>query len=344
MVDDGVQAVEQADKNALAAQPMPGLGRAGAEPRRKTISNPYVHRLQRRHFLLFDIVPIVGTAVALALLTVRPIGATEIALLVAMWAVTGLGITVGYHRLFTHRAFRAKPALAAALAITGSMAGQGGLVSWVALHRRHHECSDQEGDPHSPNLAGDGLRGRLRGLAHSHFLWMRRHEYPNVVHYAPDLIKDRALIRVARRYNLWVALGLALPAAIGGIIDQSLVGAFYGLLWGGLVRIFLLEHVIWAINSFLHMFGTRPFVSREKSRNGGIFSVLTFGESWHNNHHAFPESPSFGLRWYRPDPGFWFIRTCAALGLASDLKTPSARRIAARRTAANDTVTPAVAS
>jgi stearoyl-CoA desaturase (delta-9 desaturase) len=311
-------------------------------PRRKTISNPYVHRLQRRHFLLFDVLPIIGTVAALALLAVRPVGVTEIALLVAMWVVTGLGISVGYHRLFTHRAFRAAPSLAAVLAVCGSMAGQGGLVSWVALHRRHHECSDREGDPHSPNLAGGGLRGRLRGLAHAHFLWMRRHEYPNVVHYVPDLIRNRALIGVARHYHSWVVLGLALPALVGGLVGWSWYGALTGLLWGGLVRMFVLEHIIWAINSFLHTFGTRPYASRENSRNGGIFALLTFGESWHNNHHAFPESPSFGLRWYRLDPGIWCIRICAALGLASDLKMPSARRVAAKGEAAREILSPTV--
>ncbi|MFI9634095.1 fatty acid desaturase [Nocardia sp. NPDC051929] len=147
------------------------------EPRRKTISSPYIHRLQRRHFLLFDILPILGTAFAFAFLRVHPFGLTEFLLLFSMWLATGLGVTVGYHRLFTHRTFTAAPWVAAVLAVLGSMAGQGGVVSWVALHRRHHEYSDREGDPHSPNLSGGGLRGTLRGLAHSHFLWMRRHEY-----------------------------------------------------------------------------------------------------------------------------------------------------------------------
>ncbi len=313
---------------AVAEGMHPEYAAVAGSPRRRTISNPYVHRLQRRHFLLFDILPFLGTAAALALLAVRPIGVTEIALLVAMWLVTIMGITVGYHRLFTHHSFTATPALGKFLTVCGSMAGQGGLVSWVALHRRHHECSDREGDPHSPNLAGGGLAGRLRGLAHSHLLWMRRHEYPNVVHYAPDLIADRGLTAVARRYHTWVLLGLALPTLVGGLVSLSWYGALTGLLWGGLVRMFVLEHIIWSINSFLHSFGTRPFNSRENSRNGGVFALLTFGESWHNNHHAFPESPSFGLRWYRLDPGIWCIRLFSALGLAGDLKTPSPRRIA----------------
>ena len=301
------------------------------DPRRKTISSPYIHRLQRRHFLLFDILPIIGTVVAFAFLLVRPFGVLEFALLFMMWLLTGLGVTVGYHRLFTHRTFKATPWVTWVLAILGSMAGQGPVISWVALHRRHHEYSDREGDPHSPNLAGDGLRGALRGLAHSHFLWMRRHEYPNVVHYAPDLIKDRNLVRIARLYYYWVGLGLLIPTVIGGLVSMSWTGAVAGLLWGGLVRIFVLEHIVWAINSFLHMFGTRNYESRENSHNGGVFALATLGESWHNNHHAFPESPSFGLDWYRLDPGFWLIRTLAICGLAWDLKMPSAERMAAKR-------------
>jgi len=304
---------------------------AGPAPRRKAMSSPYIHRLQRRHFLLFDIFPIIGTAVALALLPVLPFGFTELGLLLGMWLLTGLGVTVGYHRLFTHRTFKTTPAVTALLAVLGSMAGQGSVISWVALHRRHHEYSDREGDPHSPNLAGGGLTGRLRGLAHSHFLWMRRHDYPNLVHYAPDLLRNRSLARVARLYYHWFALGLLVPALVGGLVTMSWTGAVGGLLWGGLVRVFVLEHIVWAINSFLHMFGTRPYESRENSRNGGVFALLSLGESWHNNHHAFPDSPSFGLRWYRLDPGFWLIGLLSACGLAWDLKVPADERMAAKR-------------
>ena len=315
------------------AESAAGLAEAKPAPRRKTIANPYIHKLQRRHFLLFDILPIIGTAAAIGFLWVEPIGLTEILLLVSMWLLTGLGVTVGYHRLFTHRTFKAAPPVSVALAVLGSMAGQGAVVSWVAIHRRHHECSDREGDPHSPNLSGGGWRGRIRGLAHSHFLWMRRHEYPNVVHYAPDLLKNKAIVRVARLYYWWVVLGLAVPALIGGLVHLSWPGAVSGLFWGGLVRIFVLEHIVWAINSFLHMYGTRPYESRENSRNGGVFALITLGESWHNNHHAFPESPSFGLDWYRLDPGFWLIRSLSVVGLASELKLPAPDRIEAKRIA-----------
>ncbi|MFC0451221.1 acyl-CoA desaturase [Rhodococcus jostii] len=301
---------------------------------RTTISNPYLYRLQTRHFLLFDVLPFFGVAAAIGFLRVHPVGVAELVLLFVMWLVTGLGISVGYHRLFTHRTFKASASVQAALTIAGSMAGQGGVVSWVAIHRRHHECSDREGDPHSPNLFGHSVLGRVRGLTHSHFLWMRRHEYPNIAHYAPDLLKNRWLVKVARPYYYWVGLGLAVPAIACGLVYQSWAGIVSGFLWGGLVRIFVLEHTIWAINSFLHMYGTRPYESRENSRNGGIFALISFGESWHNNHHAFPESASFGLDWYRLDPGYWLIRLLAVFGLTWDVGLPTTQRMQAKRTAA----------
>jgi stearoyl-CoA desaturase (delta-9 desaturase) len=327
-----------ADSHAAAWIPVPPGAGGRADHRKKTISNAYIHRLQRRHFLLFDVLPIIGTAGALALLPVVPFSVTDLALLLSLWLLTGLGVTVGYHRLFTHRTFKAAPPVAAVLAVLGSMAGQGGVVSWAAIHRRHHECSDGAGDPHSPNQDGRDLRGRLRGLAHSHFLWMRRHEYPNVVHYAPDLLKDRIIVRISRAYYWIVVAGLLLPALIGGLVTMSWLGAAGGLLWGGFVRVFLLEHIVWAINSFLHMYGTRPYSSREESRNGAVFALLTLGEAWHNNHHAFPESASFGLDWYRADPGYWLIQVLAGCGLAWDVGRPSAERRAAKRAPGNRAV------
>ena len=317
--------------HAAAADPVPGSEGEQPDHRKKTISSAYLHRLQRRHFLLFDVAPMIGTAAALGFLAVRPLGVTEVVLLVSLWLATGLGVTVGYHRLFTHRTFQAAAPVAVTLAVLGSMAGQGGVISWAALHRRHHEYSDREGDPHSPNLSGPGVGGRLRGLAHSHFLWMHRHDYPNLVHYAPDLVKNRALMRVSRAYYWLVVAGLLLPALIGGLVSLSWTGAVGGLLWGGLVRMFLLEHIVWAINSVLHTVGSRPYDSREGSRNGGIFGLITLGEAWHNNHHAFPESASFGLDWYRFDPGYWLIKVLAACGLAWDIGLPSAQRRAAKR-------------
>ncbi|NET66242.1 MAG: acyl-CoA desaturase, partial [Moorea sp. SIO1G6] len=236
----------------------------------------------------------------------------------------------GYHRLFTHRSYKAHNALQIMLMIWGSMAGQGGVISWVILHRRHHELSDKLGDPHSPNLHGSNWPARLQGLIHSHFNWMYKHEYPSVVHYAPDLIKNKTVVKIDRYYYVLVILGLVIPALLGGMYHRSLEGAISGFLWGGAVRIFWAGHTIWSINSFLHCFGMRRFDTEEHSHNFGAAALLTFGESWHNNHHAFPGSASFGLEWYRLDPGYWFIQLMEALHLAWDVKVPSSEKIKIR--------------
>jgi len=298
----------------------------------RVIRSRHFRRLQRRHFILFDVLPFLGTLVALALAFHRPIGWLEIGLFFGMWMLTGLGLTVGYHRLFTHRAFSTGTAVSCMLIVMGSMAGRGSMLSWVAMHRRHHELSDQEGDLHSPNLHGDSVRGRLRGFLHAHMTWMIEHDYPNVAHYVPDLMAERTLLIVNRYYYLWVLLGLLMPAAIGGLVAGSLWGAISGFLWGGVVRMFAVEQAMSAINSVMHSFGTRPFATRgDNSRNLGIMAWLAWGEGWHNNHHAFPYSAAFGLRWFEFDPGYLFIRLLAVLGLAWNVKVPSPEKITRRR-------------
>lgn len=298
----------------------------------RIIKSRHLHRLQRRHFIVFDVLPFVGTLTALGLLFYRPIGAPEISLFFGMWLLTGLGLTVGYHRLFTHRAFSTGTAVSSMLVIMGSMAGRGPMLSWVAMHRRHHELSDHDGDLHSPNLHGTTVPERLRGFLHAHLTWMIDHDYPNVAHYVPDLMADRTLLAVNRHYYAWVLLGLLVPAAIGGVVAGSLWGAVSGLLWGGIVRMFVVEQAMSAINSVLHRFGARPFATRDdNSRNLGIVAWLAWGEGWHNNHHAFPYSAAFGLRWFEFDPGFLFIRLLQALGLAWNVKVPSPEKIALRR-------------
>ena len=298
----------------------------------RVIRSRHFRRLQRRHFILFDVLPFLGTLVALALAFHRPIGWLEIGLFFGMWMLTGLGLTVGYHRLFTHRAFSTGTAVSCMLIVMGSMAGRGSMLSWVAMHRRHHELSDQEGDMHSPNLHGDSVRGRLRGFLHAHMTWMIEHDYPNVAHYVPDLMAERTLLFVNRYYHLWVLLGLLMPAAIGGLVAGSLWGAISGFLWGGVVRMFAVEQAMSAINSVTHSFGTRPFATRgDNSRNLGIMAWLAWGEGWHNNHHAFPYSAAFGLRWFEFDPGYLFIRLLAVLGLAWNVKVPSPEKITRRR-------------
>jgi len=295
--------------------------------KKKTIDSPYLHSLQLRHFMLFDVLPALGTLLAIGLYFVYPIGRVELTLLFVMWLLTGCGITVGFHRLFTHRSFKAAGGVRAILLIFGCMAAQGAVISWVAIHRRHHEFSDKPGDPHSPNLHGGGFGGRMRGLLHSHYSWMARHEYPNILHYAPDLMRDKALIKLDSYYTFWVLLGVALPAAIGGVIHGTWLGVLHGALWGGAVRLCVLGNIIWMINSVLHSFGTRRFATREHSRNGAALSLLTLGESWHNNHHAFPASASFGLNWYYPDPGYWLIKALKTLGLAWEVNKPTKDKI-----------------
>jgi stearoyl-CoA desaturase (delta-9 desaturase) len=300
--------------------------------RRLAVDSAYLHRIQRRHFLLYDVAPLLGAIVAVGLLPVLPIGAVDVGVFVLMWLVTGVGITVGFHRLFAHRAFKTNSAVRVALTIFGCMAARGPMISWAAMHRRHHERADREGDMHSPNLHGAGPWARLRGFGHAHLTWMARHAYPNVVHYVPDLFADKPVLRANRRYTTWVVLGLAIPAALGGVLTMTWAGALTGLLWGGLVRMLVVEQSMSALNSFLHVLGARPFpLGRDNSRNNPLLGILVWGEGWHNNHHAFPYSASFGLAWYRLDLGYWVIRLLAALGWAWDVQRPSRAQVAARR-------------
>ncbi len=294
------------------------------------VDSPYIHTEQLRHFLLFDVSPLV--TVLLAPLYFRYIysGWFEVGLLVFFWLLTGLGITVGYHRLFTHRSFEATRPLQAFLAVSAGMAAQGGVTSWAAIHRYHHEQSDKPGDLHSPNLHGHEWFNRIRGLFHSHFWWMSRHSYPNVVRYVPDILRNPMLSRINRYYNYWIALGLIIPAALGALYHRDLRGVISGFLWGGVFRIFVVEQIIWGVNSVCHMFGTRPYDTRENSRNMGVLALITLGECWHNNHHRFVSSPNFGLHWYKLDPGYWFIRLMQLFGLAWDLRVPQAAQIANR--------------
>jgi len=303
--------------------------------RRLAVDSPYLHRLQRRHFVLFDVLPFFGAVAAIALAMQRMPTLLDGALFGVMWLATGLGISAGYHRLFTHRSYKAHPWLRVMLAVLGCMAGQGAVISWVAMHRRHHELADRDGDMHSPNLHGRSLLRRIAGFVHAHYTWMIRHEYPNVAHYAPDLLREPALVWVGRHYTLWVLLGLALPALVGGLVGQSAHAALTGFLWGGLVRMFVVGHSMWALNSFLHTIGSRPFRLAENpadnSRNNWLLGVLAWGEGWHNNHHAFPSSAWFGLAWYRIDLAYWFILAMKQLGLVHDVRLPSRERMAVRR-------------
>lgn len=294
-------------------------------------SSPAFHRLQLRHFALFDIVPLIAAPAILAF--ARPT-AVDWSLFAIFWLATGLGVSVGFHRYFSHRSFETTRPVALTLLVLGSMAGRGPMISWAAMHRRHHQTSDRNGDLHSPNLHGARLGGRLRGLLHAHLTWMVRHDYPNVMHYVPDLVGDKLIARYNRRYYWWVALGLILPALLGGLWTASLSGALSAFLWGGIVRLLVVEHTMSAINSVCHTIGTRKFtVPGDNSRNNAWLGLASWGEAFHNNHHAFPWSAAFGLRWHELDPGFWFIRALERIGWVWHVKTPSATAVAQRAAA-----------
>jgi len=247
----------------------------------------------------------------------------DLGLLLGMYVVTILGVTVGFHRLFTHRAFRTNGVVRFVLGVLGSMSVQGPLLTWVAMHRRHHAHSDKAGDPHSPHLHKDGVLGVLHGLWHAHLGWLFLPVPPDLDRYNKDLRQSRLLRTVSALFPVWVALGLLLPAALGGIITHSWAGMWTGLLWGGLVRVFLVHHVTWSVNSVCHLWGTRPYRSGDQSRNNFVFGVLGLGEGWHNAHHAFPTSARHGLRWWQIDVTYYVIRALALFGLAWQVKVPS---------------------
>jgi stearoyl-CoA desaturase (Delta-9 desaturase) len=234
----------------------------------------------------------------------------------AVYIPTGLGITVGFHRLFTHRSFKTGPVVRGVLAALGSAAIEGPIVSWVADHRKHHAFSDEEGDPHSPHVD----HGGLRGLFHAHVGWLFLHDQRALkTRYAPDLLADPVVSFVNRTFVLWVLAGFVAPFAIGFVLGGTVVGGLTSLLWGGLIRMFVLHHVTYSINSLCHAFGRRDFETGDESRNLAWLALPSFGESWHNNHHAFPTSSVHGLKWWQIDLSSMVIRALERLGLAWDV-------------------------
>jgi stearoyl-CoA desaturase (delta-9 desaturase) len=245
-----------------------------------------------------------------------------ISLLLVMYLLTGLGITVGFHRHFTHQSFETSRIVQAIFGILGSMAMQGPLLRWVALHRLHHQHSDQAHDPHSPNTHGKGMLGVIRGLWHAHLGWLFSKNPSDLMHYVKDLRKSRLLRTISTLFPVWVAIGLLVPTLFGWLLIGGWMGMLLGLLWGGLARIFLVHHVTWSINSICHLWGQQPYQLRDDSRNNFIVGVLALGEGWHNNHHAFPTSARHGLRWWQIDVSYWVIWTLARMRLAWNVKQP----------------------
>ncbi|TDB90324.1 acyl-CoA desaturase [Actinomadura sp. KC216] len=277
---------------------------------------------QHRLFIIgVSVGPVAGLVVAMTLLWNRAFGLSDLVSLVVMYAVAGIGISTGFHRLLAHRSFKTHRPVRDALAVAGTVAGQGPAIIWAAHHRRHHRMSDREGDPHSPYFyGGHGRIAVLRGLWHAHLGWLLDENLSSdPIRYCPDLVRDRHLRWISEHFVLIMLLGLVAPAGIGfAVSGGEPMAAFTGFVWGGLVRLFLLSHLTYAVNSIGHFAGRRRFSTADESRNIGWLAIPSFGDSWHNNHHAFPRSASHGFRWYEADLSALFIRLLVRTGLAWD--------------------------
>ena len=275
----------------------------------------------------FVLVPTVAAIAAVPLAWGWGVSWLDLGLALAFYLISGLGVTVGYHRYFTHRAFKAGRALRTTLAIAGSLALQGDVVTWVADHRRHHVFTDQEGDPHSPWLYGTGVAGLARGFMHAHIGWLYNRDRTNAARFAPDLLADPDINRVSRQFPMWTVISLGMPALLGGLITMSWWGALTAFFWAGLVRVALLHHVTWSINSICHMIGNRPFSAIGKATNFWPLAILSMGESWHNLHHADPTCARHGVLRGQVDTSARVIRWLEQAGWVSDVRWPVAERI-----------------
>ena len=287
----------------------------------------FARLLYRAIVLAVVIIPLAATGLAIWLLWQRAVSWRDLILLAVIYSFVALGVTVGYHRMLTHRSFVPHPVVKTILLILGSMALEGDALQWAATHAKHHALADRPGDPHSP----------VDGFLHAHLGWIFAETDAAPQRYVKHLLHDRIVLFVSRTHLLWVVLSLAIPTVIGGLLG-GLAGALTGLLWGGLVRQFLTHHVTWSVNSVCHTFGKRAFETNDRSRNEWIVGLLGFGEGWHNNHHAFPRSAFHGLRWWQFDLAGYTIRLFEATGLARDVYRVSPAMQAARldRAASSD--------
>jgi stearoyl-CoA desaturase (delta-9 desaturase) len=281
------------------------------------------------------IVPFLAFLAAIVLLWNSVVGPSDLAVLAVMYLLTGFGVTIGFHRMLTHRSFQTSKPVEYAFAVLGSMSVQGPVINWVADHRKHHAHTDEEGDPHSPHVSdghGAGVRGMLHGLFHAHIGWlMTEHGQARRTKYARDLMEDPGMRSIHRAFVPIVLTGFALPALLGfALSGGEVAGALTGLLWGGFVRVFLLHHVTWSINSICHVFGRRRFATDDHSTNVFWLALPSLGEAWHHNHHAFPRAAVHGLRRTELDPSGWVIGVMERFGLAWDVVRIAPERQTAR--------------
>jgi len=278
------------------------------------------------------VIPFIATLTAIVLLWNSWVSAADLIIAAVMYLLTAIGITVGFHRLLTHRSFQTSKPIEYTFAILGSMAVQGPVISWVADHRKHHAHTDEEGDPHSPHVSPDGgVQGVFAGLWHAHTGWlMSTQGRADWKKYAPDLYEDKGMRFINRHFGFLVYMSLAIPALAGFLVTGTLVGAATGLLWGGFVRIFFVHHITWSVNSVCHFLGSRRFDTDDRSTNVFWLALPSLGESWHHNHHAFPRSAVHGLKRTELDPSALIISTMEKLGVAHNVVRISPERQAER--------------
>ena len=304
-------------------------GSARTQPRvaRPDLEDEQTTSLQRFMVGLFVVVPLVALVAAIPLLWGWGLGWHDIVIALVFYTVSGLGVTVGYHRYFTHGSFKAKTGLRVALAVAGSLAIEGPVITWVSDHRRHHKYSDREGDPHSPWRYGDDWKALSKGLLYAHIGWLFDPNQTSQEKFSPDLLADTKIWRVDNLFPALVAVSVFLPALIGGLWGMSWQGALTAFFWASLVRIALLHHVTWSINSVCHTFGQEDFEVRDKSRNVAWLAIASFGESWHNLHHADPTCARHGALKGQIDPSARVIWALEKLGWAYDVRWPDEDRL-----------------
>ncbi len=285
----------------------------------------------RAYTLMAVLLPPAGLIAGIALLWGVAFDWTHLIIMLGMYLISGFGITIGYHRLFTHKSFETSKPVKFLLGVMGSMSLEGPILRWCATHRKHHQHSDDVEDPHSPHTEGEGFAGVMKGIWHAHIGWVFDQEPDDLDKYVPDLKKDKLVNWTSRMFPIWVLLGLAIPTAVAGLITMSWYGALLGLLWGGFARIFLVHHATWSVNSVCHLWGSKPYKSHDESRNNPIVGVIALGEGWHNNHHAFPTSARHGLAWWQFDISYVIIKFMELVGLVWKVKVPTPDRLAAAR-------------
>ena len=325
MSDQMLAPAPAAPTSAAPTTPVPG-------PATTPATTPAgIGRLERGVTALFVVGPAVALVAAVVGLWGHGVGWTDLALAAVLYVVVGYGIAIGYHRLFTHRSFKARRPLKIVLAVVGSLALEGGPIGWVADHRRHHAFTDRAGDPHSPCDLHDDHSVRLRGLWHAHVGWLFTHSPTSPDRFAGDMMVDRDLVVIDRLFPLFCVASLAVPFGAGYALGHTLGAAVTALVWAGGVRILLLHHVTWSVNSIGHWIGRRPFDTNDHSTNFAPMAVLSFGEAWHNNHHAYPRSARHGLLRHQLDPSAAVIRLFERLGWARDVVWPTPAQLLGRR-------------